>query len=407
MDRHLDAGLLGGAQARVDRGGRRAPVLVQLEAAHAGLGHRPQALARDRVALAEQQHVDRVLVHREQHLADRPRRRRAGRRPRALGRAVPPPISVVTPEATASSTICGQMKCTCPSIAPAVRMRPSPAMISVVGPISMSTPSITSGLPALPSADDPPVLDRDVALDDAPVIEHDDVRDHRVGRAVDAHALQHRLADRLAAAEHRLVAADAAVLLDLQPEVGVGQPHPVADGRPVQRARSAPARSSSQRPAPCACRRARPGRRRARRPARSAPTCPPGCPAGSPAAASRSNASASLTSRELEVRADLDRPVAGVHHPHRPVSRRVELDLALGGDDLAGNHEIGSCRVTSLRPSGNVASTCTSSTSSGTPSITSSRRAPSGPRPSDRRPSVPRAPARSPSTRAARPPPAG
>ncbi len=37
------------------------------------------------VALAQQQHVDRVLVEREQHLADRPRRRRAGRRARALG----------------------------------------------------------------------------------------------------------------------------------------------------------------------------------------------------------------------------------------------------------------------------------------------------------------------------------
>ncbi len=73
---------------------------------------------------------------------------------------VPPPISVVMPAATASSTICGQMKCTCPSIPPAVRMRPSPAMISVVGPISSagSTPSIVSELPALPSATIRPAL---------------------------------------------------------------------------------------------------------------------------------------------------------------------------------------------------------------------------------------------------------
>ena len=107
-------------------------------------------------------------------------------------------------------------------------MRPSPAMISVVGPISQrrgATPSITSGLPALPERDDAAVADADVALDDAPVIEHDDVRDHDVGRAArpTSRALQHRLADRLAAAEDRLVAADAAVLLDLEPEVGVGQ----------------------------------------------------------------------------------------------------------------------------------------------------------------------------------------
>ena len=64
---------------------------------------------------------------------------------------VPPPISVVIPDATASPTICGQIRCTWQSIPPAVSIRPSPAITSVCGPISMSTPSITSELPALPS----------------------------------------------------------------------------------------------------------------------------------------------------------------------------------------------------------------------------------------------------------------
>ena len=35
---------------------------------------------------------------------------------------VPPPISVVTPDPSASSMICGQMKCTWQSTPPAVRM---------------------------------------------------------------------------------------------------------------------------------------------------------------------------------------------------------------------------------------------------------------------------------------------
>ena len=67
---------------------------------------------------------------------------------------VPPPMIVVMPAATAWSTICGQMKWTWPSIPPAVRIRPSPATMSVVGPISSagSMPSAMSGLPALPSA---------------------------------------------------------------------------------------------------------------------------------------------------------------------------------------------------------------------------------------------------------------
>ena len=40
----------------------------------------------------------------------------------------------------------------CVSMAPGVRMQPSPATISVPGPITMVTPGCTSGLPALPMA---------------------------------------------------------------------------------------------------------------------------------------------------------------------------------------------------------------------------------------------------------------
>ena len=65
---------------------------------------------------------------------------------------VPPPMNVVTPLATASNTCWGEMKCTWASMAPAVRIIPSPAMASVVTPTTRSspTPAMTSGLPALP-----------------------------------------------------------------------------------------------------------------------------------------------------------------------------------------------------------------------------------------------------------------
>mmetsp|Transcript_6110 Transcript_6110/g.16583 ORF Transcript_6110/g.16583 Transcript_6110/m.16583 type:complete len:234 (+) Transcript_6110:1100-1801(+) len=65
---------------------------------------------------------------------------------------VPPPYMVVSPEARASSMICGQIQCTCASMPPAVTMSFSPAMASVVTPVTMPgvTPAITSGLPALP-----------------------------------------------------------------------------------------------------------------------------------------------------------------------------------------------------------------------------------------------------------------
>ena len=65
---------------------------------------------------------------------------------------VPPPNRVVRPDVSASSRICGQMKWTWASIPPAVTIRPSPAIASVPGPMTMSTPGWVSGLPALPMA---------------------------------------------------------------------------------------------------------------------------------------------------------------------------------------------------------------------------------------------------------------
>ena len=67
---------------------------------------------------------------------------------------VPPPISVVMPEAMAVSICCGQMKWMWVSTPPAVTILPSPAMISVPGPMTSrgSTPFWVSGLPDLPTA---------------------------------------------------------------------------------------------------------------------------------------------------------------------------------------------------------------------------------------------------------------
>ena len=44
-------------------------------------------------------------------------------------------------------------------------------------------------------------------------------------------ALAHAVADHLAAAELHLLAIDGEILLDLDEELGVGEPDPVADGR--------------------------------------------------------------------------------------------------------------------------------------------------------------------------------
>ncbi len=65
---------------------------------------------------------------------------------------VPPPSIVVTPDTSASSICCGQMKWMCASMPPGVTIIPSPAMISVAAPIAIVTPGWISGLPLLPRA---------------------------------------------------------------------------------------------------------------------------------------------------------------------------------------------------------------------------------------------------------------
>src|ERR1700722_2434584 len=82
---------------------------------------------------------------------------------------------------------------------------------------------------------------------------------------------------------------------------------------------------------------------------------------------------------EMIMRADLDRPVAGVgDHERHGLAAGVESDFAGLDEHFAGNHaappqRIGSCTVTSLGPSGNVASTWMSGIISAMPSITWAR----------------------------------
>ena len=153
VDRDLHVVALGDAEAAVDRRGRRAPVLVQLEADRAGANLLDEPLGQRRVALAGEPEVD-AAARRSPAASARCAARPACRSWRSCPSPgpVPPPTNVVTPLASASYACCGQMKWMCVSMPPAVTIRPSPAMASVVTPTIMPgvTPAITSGLPALP-----------------------------------------------------------------------------------------------------------------------------------------------------------------------------------------------------------------------------------------------------------------
>jgi hypothetical protein len=61
-------------------------------------------------------------------------------------------------------------------------------------------------------------------------IEDQRIGDDRVHHLGGALALAHAVADHLAAAEFHLLAVDRVVLLDLDPQFGIGQAHPVARG---------------------------------------------------------------------------------------------------------------------------------------------------------------------------------
>ena len=77
-------------------------------------------------------------------------------------------------------------------------------------------------------------LDGDVGFDDAPVIDDQRIGDDGIGRAllVGDLGLPHAVADHLAAAEFHFLAIGREILFDLDDEIGVGQPHPIAGGGP-------------------------------------------------------------------------------------------------------------------------------------------------------------------------------
>ena len=90
------------------------------------------------------------------------------------------------------------------------------------------------GIAGLADGGDAAVLEADIGLDDAPVVEDQRIGDDGVDRAllVGDLALAHAVADHLAAAEFHLLAVDGEILLDLDDQVGVGEPHAVAGGGP-------------------------------------------------------------------------------------------------------------------------------------------------------------------------------
>ena len=120
------------------------------------------------------------------------------------------------------------------SMPPAVRILPSPAIDLGARADDDVDAGLDVGIAGLADAGDAAVPEADVGLDDAPVVDDQRVGDDGVDGALGARdlALAHAVADHLAAAELHLLAVGGEVLLDLDDQLGVGEPHLVADGRP-------------------------------------------------------------------------------------------------------------------------------------------------------------------------------
>jgi hypothetical protein len=90
------------------------------------------------------------------------------------------------------------------------------------------------GIAGLADAGDATVLDADIGLDDPPMVDDQRIGDDRIDGAGRPRrlALPHAVPDHLAAAELDLLAIGREVALDLDDEVRVGEPHPVARRRP-------------------------------------------------------------------------------------------------------------------------------------------------------------------------------
>ncbi len=208
VDHHRHVEPVGDRQAAIDRGGRGAPILVQLHAGRAGAQHLLQRRRAGGVALGGERQVDRQRLRRLQHARQVPRARRAGGGGGAGGRAG---------AAAEQGGDAGRQRLLHLLRADEVDVRVDAAGgqdLALAGDHlgAGADDDVHAGLhvrvAGLADARDAAVRMRDVGLDDAPMVDDQRVGDDGVDRALRLAALglAHAVADHLAAAELHLLA---------------------------------------------------------------------------------------------------------------------------------------------------------------------------------------------------------
>ena len=234
VDHHLHVHRVGDPEAAVDRGRRRAPVLVQLQRAGAGQDLFLERRRQRGVALAGEGEVHREGVGRLQHASDVPRPRRAGGGERAVRRAG---AAAEHGRQAGMQRVLDLLRADVVDVRVEAAGGQDPALRrDDLGAGADDDVDAGLGVRVAGLADlrDAPVAQADVGLVDAGVVDDQRIGENGVRRSLGAGclALAHAVADHLSAAEFYLFPVGREVALDLDEELGVGQPHPVAGGRP-------------------------------------------------------------------------------------------------------------------------------------------------------------------------------
>ena len=234
MDHHLHVVIVGHRQAAINRRRRRAPILVQLERAGAGLDHLFQSGGSRGVALAGEAEIHRQPVGGLDHAADVKRPRRAGGGEGAVRR---PGAAAEHGGDAGHQRLFHLLRADVMDVGIEAAGGEDLALAREhlgAGADDDGDARLNVGIAGLADRRDAIAFQADVGFDDAPVVEDQRVGDDGVDRTlfVGDLALAHAVADHLAAAEFHLLTVAGEILLHLDDDIGVGEPYPVAGRRP-------------------------------------------------------------------------------------------------------------------------------------------------------------------------------
>ena len=233
----LDIIVVGHGQCAVNRSRRRAPILVEFKPHGAGFELLTQRLGTRGIALAQKTQIHGEVLNRFEHSGDIPRPWCTGSRVGPGGRAGPPAEHGGDAGRQGFGDLLGTDKMNMGiNTARGQNFAFSGQNLRSGANDQFGRNALhQQGVTSFADAANPAVFHADVGFDNAPVVNHGRIGNHQIrralGRGLDGR-LPHPVANDLAAAELHLIPRPGVILLDFNQQVGIGQPDPVANGRP-------------------------------------------------------------------------------------------------------------------------------------------------------------------------------